>query len=101
MAIEAPWNTETWPESLTEEQDPAVSDPSESLIVTGAAVAAGVLTNRLLKSAWKQSRGKEPPTNPAAAGVSWTEALIWGASVGAAVGISRVLARRTSTSFLR
>lgn len=101
MAIEAPWNKESWFESLTEEQDPSVSDPSESLVVTGAAVAAGVLTNRLLKSAWKQSQGKEPPINPAAAGVSWTEALIWGASVGAAIGISRVLARRTTTSFLR
>jgi hypothetical protein len=101
MAIEAPWKRENWLESLTSEQDPAVSDPSESLIVTGAAVAAGVLTNRLLKAAWRQSRGEDPPINPAAAEVSWTDALIWGASVGAAIGVSRVLARRTTTSLLR
>lgn len=101
MAIEVPWTKESWTESLTSERDPAVSDPSESLLVAGAAVAAGVLTNRLLKTAWKQSRGEDPPINPAAAGVSWTEALIWGASVGAAIGVSRVLARRTTTSFLR
>jgi hypothetical protein len=101
MTIEAPSNRESWAESLTSEQDPAVSDPSESLIVTGAAVAAGVLTNRMLKAAWRQSQGKEPPVNPAAIGITWPEALIWGASVGAAIGVSRVLARRATTSLLR
>jgi hypothetical protein len=101
MAIQAPWNTESWTESLTSERDPAVSDPSESLIVAAAAVAAGVLTNRVLKAAWRQSRGDEPPINPAAANVTWKDALIWGASVGAAIGVSRVLARRATTSLLR
>lgn len=101
MEVQIPWTKESFGESLSSEQDPAVDSPPESLMVTGAAVAAGVLTNRVLKATWKQARGTEPPINPAAASVSWSDALIWAASVGAAIGVSRVCARRTAASLLR
>ena len=101
MNINFPWERESWTKSLTEDQDPAVESPPESLIVGGMAIAAGLATRRVLQAAWKQTRGAEPPINPAAAGVSWTDALIWAASVGAAVGVSRVFARRATTAAIR
>lgn len=101
MDLEIPIRKPTWGESLTEDLDPAVESPPESLVVTGAAVAAGMLTNRLLKAAWKRYQGTDPPVNPAAAGVSWKEALIWAGTVGAAIGVNRVLARRTTTTLLQ
>jgi len=101
MDLEIPIRKPTWGESLTEDLDPAIESPPESLAVTGAAVAAGMLTNRLLTAAWKRWRGKDPPVNPAASGVTWSEALIWAGTVGAAIGINRVFARRTTTKLLQ
>lgn len=101
MSLEVPWKQQSWGETLTEDLDPAVESPPASLAVTGAAIAAGMLTNHLLKATWRQVRGNEPPVNPAADGVTWSEALIWAGTVGAAIGVSRVLARRTTTSYFR
>lgn len=78
-----------------------LDSPPESLLVTGSAIAAGVLTRRALVSVWKRSRHTEPPQNPAAPGVTWTDAVIWAASVGAAVGVARVLSRRGMTAAMR
>ena len=65
-----------------------------SLFAAGAAGLAGVLSHRGLESMWKRLRRKDPPQNPAAPTVTWTEALAWGAVAGVVAGISRVVARR-------
>jgi hypothetical protein len=65
-----------------------------SLFAAGAAAAAAVIAHGVLEKAWKQIRQKDPPLNPAAPKVTWTEALTWGAAAGVVAGISRVVARR-------
>lgn len=83
-------------------------DPSDiaasrtaSLFVNGTAVAAGLATKVALESMWRFVRRDEPPTNPAAAGVTWTDAITWAAAVGAAMGVSRALTRRGATAAWR
>ncbi|MBW3596272.1 MAG: DUF4235 domain-containing protein [Planctomycetes bacterium] len=90
----------TWRDSTSDDQGLAAT-PQESILVTAAAVAAGVLTRRALRAAWKQWRGTAPPLNPMADDVNWTDAMIWAAAVGAAAGVARVLSRRGATSAIR
>lgn len=73
----------------------------EGIVETGAAIAAGVGTRLLLKSVWKLTRGTEPPVNPADSETRWSDALMWAASVGAAIGVARVLARRGTAAMHR
>lgn len=65
-----------------------------SLVSTGAAILAGLAVRSVLKAGYRKMTGREPPENPAAPEVEWGEALLWGALAGAAVGLSRVAARR-------
>lgn len=93
--------TKVMPEQLRfwEHPERAILDkPEDSVAVTAVAIAAGVATRHGLRAAWKRWRGEEPPLNPAAPGVTWSEAVIWAAAVGAAVGVSRVLSRRSATA---
>lgn len=81
-----------------EHPEPAdVSSPPESWLISATAIGAGVGTRKLLTKLWTGTRGQKPPQNPAAAGVSWTDALIWAAAVGATIGVARVITRRTAT----
>lgn len=61
-----------------------------------AAVAAGVVTRKLLTSVWTSVTGREPPKNPADPAVDWQEALTWAAATGVGVGVGRVVARRVA-----
>jgi len=87
------------------QQDNSVDIVEESraakLFVNGAAVAAGVATKSALEALWRTTRDEEPPNNPAAPDVSWRDALIWAASVGAAMGVAKVLSRRGTTEAWR
>jgi hypothetical protein len=65
-----------------------------SAFATGAAALASVVAHKTLENTWKQLRRKDPPLNPAAATVTWGEALAWGIAAGVAAGISQVVARR-------
>lgn len=65
-----------------------------TLVTTGAAVIGGAAARSLLKVGWKAATNEDPPNNPAQAGTSWGQALLWAALTGTAVGIARVLARR-------
>jgi NADPH:quinone reductase-like Zn-dependent oxidoreductase len=56
--------------------------------------AAGAATRNLLRAAWRRTRGGDPPTNPAAPGTRWSEALIWAASSGVALAVTRLVAQR-------
>lgn len=61
---------------------------------TGSAIAATVLTRRLMVVAWQKARSTDPPMNPAAPTTQWGEALAWTAVVGVSVGLARLLAQR-------
>jgi hypothetical protein len=90
----------SWRDSATDDQG-LLDSPEESLAVTAAAVAAGVVTRRGLRLVWKRWKGTAPPLNPTASDVRWTDALIWAAAVGAAAGVARVLSRRGATSAIQ
>jgi hypothetical protein len=61
----------------------------------GAGALAGLVTQRVLETAWKGSRHASPPV-PADRGSSWTEALSWAVATGVGIGVSRLLAIRTA-----
>lgn len=75
-------------------EDADLDAPPESLLSTGAAIAAAVATRKALKVLWKNAYGTEPPDTPTKAGVTWKDALLWAAAVGAAVGVARVIGQR-------
>lgn len=78
--------------------DAEAEDFSESLLTTGAALAAAVGARHVCKTLWRRWRGGDPPTNPALRGVTWKDALLWGVVVGGLVGVSKVASRRGSTA---
>lgn len=51
-------------------------------------------TRKLLQAGWRRTRGGNPPTNPAARGTTWSEALVWAAASGVAMAVARVVAQR-------
>ncbi|MCA9072813.1 MAG: hypothetical protein KDA84_28010, partial [Planctomycetaceae bacterium] len=61
------------PEGLQERyyddiESPEPSDldsPPESFLISASALGAGVLTRKLLTTAWSHLRGGKPPVNPA------------------------------------
>ena len=57
-------------------------------------VTAGSATRALLRAGWRRTRGGDPPSNPAAPGTKWSEALIWAASSGVAMAVTRLVAQR-------
>jgi hypothetical protein len=61
---------------------------------TGGTILAGLAARKLLTAAWMKARKTQPPSNPAAPGTSWGEALAWAAASGLAVAIVRLLAQR-------
>jgi hypothetical protein len=64
--------------------------------VLGAAsgFAAGFVTRKLLKVAWRSAKGTEPPTNPASPRTTWSEAITWAAASGVAMAVMRLIAQR-------
>lgn len=69
-----------------------------SVVATGMAVLAGVAVRRGLAFGWERATGKEPPKNPASPDTDWREAASWMLSVGAAVGVGRLLGRRVAAA---
>lgn len=78
-----------------------LDSPPESVLVSATAVLAAVATRRGLKALWKNRRGCDPPDNPSAMGVAWSDVLVWAAAVGAAAGVARVLGRRSASAAAR
>ena len=69
-----------------------------TLISTGSAVGAGILTRNLLKAGWRSVRHDDPPLNPALPNIRWSDALAWAFACGAAIGVARLLARHGAAS---
>lgn len=63
-------------------------------IALASSVLAGIAVRQALQTGWKVMKRDEPPTNPAARSVDWSDALVWTLAVGAAVGVGRMLAER-------
>lgn len=57
-------------------------------------VAAGSATRALLRAGWRKTKGGDPPTNPAAPGTRWSEAVTWAAASGVAMAVTRLVAQR-------
>lgn len=57
-------------------------------------IGGGVLARLILENIWEAATDRPAPKNPAAKGVSWKDALLWGASAGLLVGVVRTVMRR-------
>lgn len=58
------------------------------------AIPAGKAARKAMDTTWKSLRGTDPPSNPAAHGTTWGEAVLWSAVIGAASGMARLVAAR-------
>lgn len=64
------------------------------IVAVASAAMAGIAARNIMQHGWKVFRRDEPPENPAALSVSWTDAILWTAGTGAVVGLTRMLAER-------
>lgn len=58
------------------------------------AIPAGIAARKALDAAWRKARRSDPPSNPAAPGTTWGEALLWAAVSGVAFAAARMVAAR-------
>ncbi|MCK9900859.1 hypothetical protein CC117_11770 [Parafrankia colletiae] len=66
-------------------------------VVGGAAAAlAGTAANRGVTVAYRKVRKSDPPKNPVDPDTAWSEAIVWAAVSGLAVGLGRLAAERTA-----
>jgi hypothetical protein len=66
-----------------------------------SAVAAAMVTRRVIEAAWKHGTGNEPPSNPESPETTWAEAVGWAALSGTSVAIARLLATRKAAETWR
>ncbi|UNX54669.1 DUF4235 domain-containing protein [Georgenia sp. TF02-10] len=59
------------------------------LISTGALLAAGVLTNKIVDGGWKAITGHEPPTDEDDPDVGAWQVIVFAAVSGALLGLAR------------
>lgn len=64
------------------------------VVAVGSAALAGIGARALMNNGWKLVRGDEPPQNPAARSVDWSEAVAWTVVTGVVVGLMRLVAER-------
>ena len=68
---------------------------------TFAALAAAMLTRKLVHVGWKRVTGKEPPSDVQDPQVHFGEALSWAILLGVTMETARVVAQRAATRRLR
>ena len=78
--------------------DPGEVEPSAvgSALTWVGSLLGAVAAKKVLERVWVSVTGEDPPTNPAAAGTRWRDALLWGAALGLAGGLARTVARRAT-----
>lgn len=69
-------------------------DRKWQVVAVGSAALAGIGARSLMNGGWKVVRGSDPPENPAARSVDWSEAIAWTVATGVVVGLMRLLAER-------
>ncbi len=70
---------------------------ARNILLLGGLTTASFATRGLLQAAWEHKTKKPAPKNPGAPEVTWSQALLWSASVGVLVGLVRTSIRRTYT----
>ncbi len=65
------------------------------------AIPAGIFARKAMNITWRSLRGSSPPTNPAAVGTTWGEAMAWSAASGVAYGLARMVAARGAAATWR
>lgn len=65
-------------------------------VSAGSAAVSVVVTRRVLTAAWRRVGGGTPPEGPYDRRVSLGAAVVWAASMGVGIAVSRVLAVRLS-----
>jgi hypothetical protein len=64
----------------------------------GVAAASGTLAAMAVRQAavttWRTTKHEDPPENPAARDVSWTDAMTWAIAVAIGAAVARVVAQR-------
>jgi hypothetical protein len=63
---------------------------------TFAALAAAMVTRKLVTVGWKKVTGKEPPSDPHDPHVHFGEALSWAILLGVTMETARVVAQRVA-----
>ena len=66
------------------------------LITLGSGALAGLVTQRVLETAWKALRDEMPPPVPADRRSTWTDALSWAVATGAGAAVARLVTIRTA-----
>lgn len=74
---------------------------TREVIIVGSLMAAGAIVRSGLEWAWEAHTRQPAPKNPAAKGVTWSQALLWGGSLGVATGVVRTVLRRSYASMPR
>lgn len=62
--------------------------------VAVSAVAASLVTRKLLTAAWRRTQHRDPPDNPASPDTTWGEALTWTVATAVGMGVARLVAQR-------
>jgi hypothetical protein len=70
----------------------------DALMMIGV-LAASMTTRLVLERVWEETTARPAPKNPASPGVTWGEALVWGATAGLLAGLARTVARRGVSEF--
>jgi hypothetical protein len=72
-------------------------NPKE-LAWNGIAIASGTLAAAVVRRAavttWRSTKHVDPPENPAARDVGWTDALVWAIAVAVGAAVARVVAQK-------
>ena len=71
-----------------------MKNAANSLALMVCVTAAGLVAKKALELAWESTTDKPAPKNPAAPGVSWEQALLWGGAAGVVAGLVNTVVRR-------
>lgn len=67
-----------------------------TVVSSGVAIGASMVARKAITAGWEKAAGHEPPVMDEDVDVSWFEAITWAAAIGAAVGVARVVSRRSA-----
>jgi hypothetical protein len=82
--------------------DEATGTTGYKMMAALASLLGAFVARKLLSSAWKLARGKEPPDKPEHPAVTWPEAVSWAVISGAVVAGARLIAqKKVADSFHR
>lgn len=71
------------------------------VVTMASAVASGLLARKALDLAWRRVSGHAPPKRPGSPRVSMSEAALWTAAAGIAVGVAKLVGERAAAELLR